>query len=154
MKRMALLLMLALPGWLFAQSSDEAASKPAREPLLPLRLVYIGNGKSPRAEQFAGFLKKHFATVTIADREGFKPKAAVDADVVLFDWSQSDMPIGPAAEAPAEKWRSWWKENKPYLFFSDTGGFRWYVDPLAKARGVSTAQLRGPARAKLAAPGE
>src|SRR5207237_1572661 len=74
MKRMALLLMLALPGWLFAQSSDEAASKPAREPLLPLRLVYIGNGKSPRAEHFAEFLKKHFATVTIADREGFKPK--------------------------------------------------------------------------------
>jgi len=64
------------------------------------------------------------------------------------------VPTGPAADAPAEKWSSWWRETKPYLFFSDTGGFHWYVDPLAKARGVSTAQLRGPARAKLPALGE
>jgi hypothetical protein len=27
------------------------------------------------------------------------------------------------------------------------GGYRWYLDPLAKARGVPTARLRGPMRA-------
>jgi hypothetical protein len=56
-------------------------------------------------------------------------------------------PDGPGADAPAEKWRAWWAGNRPYLFFSDTGGYRWYLDPLAKKRGVPTAKLRGPDRA-------
>ena len=46
-------------------------------------------------------------------------------------------------------WEDWFKENKPYLFFSDQGDYRWYVDPLAKKRKVPSAQLRGPARASL-----
>ncbi len=61
------------------------------------------------------------------------------------------VPDGPGAAAPAEAWRSWWRENRPYLFFSDTGGYRWYTDPLAKKRGVPTAKLRGAARATRAA---
>jgi hypothetical protein len=56
-------------------------------------------------------------------------------------------PEGPGADAAAEKWRSWSAENRPYLFFSDTGGYRWYVDPLAKRRAVPTERLRGPAPA-------
>jgi hypothetical protein len=47
----------------------------------------------------------------------------------------------------AGDWESWFKENKPYLFFSDQGDYRWYVDPLAKKRKVPSAELRGPARA-------
>jgi hypothetical protein len=54
---------------------------------------------------------------------------------------------GPGAEAPAEEWRAWTVKNRPYLFFSDAGGYRWYVDPLARRRGVPTAELRGQARA-------
>jgi hypothetical protein len=60
-------------------------------------------------------------------------------------------PEGPGAEASADEWRSWWQKNRAYLFFSDTGGYRWYLDPLAKKRGTPTAQLRGPARATLPA---
>jgi hypothetical protein len=56
-------------------------------------------------------------------------------------------PDGPGADASREKWRAWWKANERYLFFSDTGGYLWYIDPLAKKRGVKTADLRGPARA-------
>ena len=56
----------------------------------PLHVLYLGNSKSPRAVQFADFLKKHFAKVTVADRGNFKPSAANDADVVVFDWSQSE----------------------------------------------------------------
>jgi hypothetical protein len=59
-------------------------------------------------------------------------------------------PDGPGADAPAERWGRWLEENKAYLFFSDTGGYRWYVDPLARRRGIATAVLRGPARATLA----
>ena len=45
------------------------------------------------------------------------------------------------------EWSAWLDENRPYLFFSDQGDYRWYVDPLARKRGVPSAQLRGPARA-------
>jgi hypothetical protein len=47
----------------------------------------------------------------------------------------------------ASGWTAWLKENCRYLFFSDQGDYRWYVDPLAKRRGVPTAELRGPKRA-------
>jgi hypothetical protein len=56
-------------------------------------------------------------------------------------------PVGAVAEGSFAAWNSWWQTNKPYLFFSDSGGYRWYVDPLAKKRSVPTAELRGPARA-------
>jgi hypothetical protein len=59
------------------------------------------------------------------------------------------VPDGPDPEGSAEQWKNWQTENEHYLFFSDTGGYRWYVDPLAKTRGVSTSSLRGPARATL-----
>ena len=60
------------------------------------------------------------------------------------------VPEGPGADAPVEKWRLWLAENGPHLFFSDTGGYRWYIDPLAKRRGIPTVKLRGTARATLA----
>jgi hypothetical protein len=47
----------------------------------------------------------------------------------------------------ADAWEQWFKENRAYLFFSDVGDYRWYVDPLAKRRGIPSAALRGPARA-------
>lgn len=50
-------------------------------------------------------------------------------------------------DAGADKWSAWWTENKLYLFASDAGDYRWYIDPLAKQRGVPTSQLRGIARA-------
>jgi hypothetical protein len=56
-------------------------------------------------------------------------------------------PDGPGGDASADKWAAWWAENRPYLFFSDVGGYRWYLDPLAKNRGVPTSKLRGPDRA-------
>jgi hypothetical protein len=59
------------------------------------------------------------------------------------------IPEAPGGDASAEVWRSWAKENRPYLFFSDMGGYRWYIDPLAKRKGIPTAKLRGPARATL-----
>jgi hypothetical protein len=55
------------------------------------------------------------------------------------------------AEASAEMWREWLRKNRPYLFFSDTGGYRWHIDPLAKRRGIPSERLRGPARATLPA---
>jgi len=57
------------------------------------------------------------------------------------------VPCGPSPDAPSAEWTAWYEEHRPALFFTDLGGYRWYVDPLAKARGVPTEELRGPARA-------
>ena len=56
-------------------------------------------------------------------------------------------PEGPGAGAGAEAWEQWWHDNSAYLFYSELGGYRWYVDPLAKKRGVPAKDLRGPLRA-------
>ncbi len=45
------------------------------------------------------------------------------------------------------QWKDWFAENGNYLFFSDQADYRWYVDPLAKKRGIPSADLRGTARA-------
>lgn len=55
-------------------------------------------------------------------------------------------PDGPEGTR-AETWQRWWDENQAYLFFSESGWYRWYVDLLAKKRGVATADLRGARRA-------
>jgi hypothetical protein len=57
------------------------------------------------------------------------------------------VPCGPADDASPHDWRRWHSENQPYLIFSDSGGFRWYVDQLARQRQVPTIHLRGTARA-------
>jgi hypothetical protein len=56
-------------------------------------------------------------------------------------------PDGPGRDATRQAWSDWCKANADYLFFGEVGGYRWYLDPLAKARGVPTARLRGPMRA-------
>jgi hypothetical protein len=56
-------------------------------------------------------------------------------------------PEGPGRAADASAWRAWWREHQPYVFFSEAGWYRWYVDPLAKKRAVPTARLRSAARA-------
>ena len=60
------------------------------------------------------------------------------------------VPDGPGATAVAAAWTKWIAEHRDYVYFSDVGGYRWFVDPLAKAREVPTAQLRGAKR--VAAP--
>jgi hypothetical protein len=59
---------------------------------------------------------------------------------------QRYVPMGPTS-APADAWEKWWKENRAYAFASDDGDYRWYIDPLAKKRGVPASELRGPKRA-------
>lgn len=69
-------------------------------------------------------------------------EAAVRASALLARYSPVDVAV-----TTADAWEAWLKENRPYLFFSDAGDYRWYVDPLAKKRRVPTGKFRGPARA-------
>jgi hypothetical protein len=57
-------------------------------------------------------------------------------------------PEGPGDASP-DAWQAWWQSNELYLFYTERGGYRWYVDPLAKKRGVPSDKLQGPARARL-----
>ena len=55
-------------------------------------------------------------------------------------------PEGPGAAGDAAAWEKWWQDNSSYLFYSELGGYRWYVDPLAKKRGIPASKLHGPLR--------
>ncbi len=61
------------------------------------------------------------------------------------------VPIGPSA-GDSNAWASWWQENQPFAFGSDAGDYRWYIDPLAKKRGVPITVMRGPNRASRPFP--
>jgi hypothetical protein len=61
------------------------------------------------------------------------------------------VPTGPKVGG-VDVWIAWWKENQPYAFACDEGDYRWYIDPLAKKRGVPTSDLRGSKRADLTSP--
>ena len=56
------------------------------------------------------------------------------------------VPVGPGA-GDSNAWASWWKENQRFAFASDAGDYRWYIDSLAKKRGVPCRTMRGPKRA-------
>ena len=60
---------------------------------------------------------------------------------------QRYVPCGPGDDATPAAWRTWYRENSPFLFALDTGNYHWYIDPLAKKRNIPTANLHGPARA-------
>jgi hypothetical protein len=70
-------------------------------------------------------------------------KTSATAATVLARYA----PEGPGVKASAERWEKWWQENSPYLFYSELGCYRWYVDPLARKRGIPTKDVRGPRRA-------
>jgi hypothetical protein len=72
---------------------------------LPLRVLYVGNDRD-RATDHESLLKKHFARVTVARRDGFDPALARDADVVLLDWSQAEGPVDKAV-SPFGKLEDW-----------------------------------------------
>lgn len=82
-----------------------------------LRILYLGNPDSPRAKEFETFLKKHFATVTLAKRDGFTPAAAAGADVVLLDWSQSEGDLAKT-DVPLGRFDDW---TKPTVLLNHAG---------------------------------
>jgi hypothetical protein len=82
------------------------------------------------------FFNRTFAGLTVGAEPGARARRLLERYV----------PTGPKSGQAAE-WNSWWKENRAYLFASDAGDYRWYIDPLAKKRGVPSSELRGPKRA-------
>jgi hypothetical protein len=87
------------------------------------------------------FDKPAFFDKMIAGLEGDAPESERAARLL-----QRYVSCGPR-NANADQWSSWWQANRVYMFASDSGDYRWYIDPLAKKRGVPTTDLRGIKRA-------
>jgi hypothetical protein len=102
---------LTLAGLVSAAGADD---RPARQ---PQRLLYLGNAKTERAREFAEFFRRHFASVEVAEREGFDPRRAAKADVVVLDWSQRDPRTKPPT-SPLGKRADW---GKPTVLLGSAG---------------------------------
>src|SRR6266513_4545023 len=83
-----------------------AAPLMASETKQPLRVLYVGKTKKERANEFEKLLRTHFADVTIVDRTDFEPAATKGADVVVFDWSQSDSNL-ESTKVPFGRFEDW-----------------------------------------------
>jgi hypothetical protein len=104
----------SIPALLGLAAVSLGGDRPAR---LPQRVLYVGNAKSPRAKEFAHFLRQHFARVEVAEREGFDPARARRADVVVLDWSQRDPRTKPPT-SPLGKRSAW---DKPTVLLGSAG---------------------------------
>ncbi|HKI20716.1 MAG TPA: hypothetical protein VKA15_22690 [Isosphaeraceae bacterium] len=83
--RHAFLVVLALVSINFAAVADD-------EPRgRPLRVLYVGNIDTGRGWAYARFLGEKFSLVGASDRKTFDPGSVGDIDVVVLDWSQSDI---------------------------------------------------------------
>jgi hypothetical protein len=141
-------------------------SKPVYQALEPL----TDGGRKQWCEEFVPYLHADEEGKLAVDEEAKQfaapPNQEIFIQKAIAELRRNDAPAGvrrllaryvpdgPGAGATPGAWETWWRENKPYVFFSDSGGYRWYVDPLAKKRSVPTAKLRGPARADLPDPGD
>lgn len=132
-----------------------------------LRKALHGKTRAELAKWYGatrGFLRADARAKFVVDEEarefGVAPDSPEFVAAAIASWNKSTadgpigrrlllryVPSGPGADAPAQAWQAWWDKNRRYLFFSDTGGFCWLIDPLARRRGVPTRALRGPARA-------
>ncbi len=54
-----------------------------------LKVLYVGDVGTPRAQQFTDFLKQNAGRFETAVRGAFKPNQAEGFDVVVLDWPQS-----------------------------------------------------------------
>jgi hypothetical protein len=112
-----LVLLSAGSGW----AIDDAVSHRS------LRVLYVGNANTDRGRAYTKFLGEQFTLVRSADRTSFDPKSAAAADVVVLDWSQSDI-VRPAAgnvsfserdlKSPLGARSAW---NKPTVLLGSAG---------------------------------
>ncbi len=87
---------------------------------------------------------REFIAATIAAAYGGNADRAATAKELLERY----LPSGPHEADTLKAWSTWRQENEDYLFFSDTGGFHWYIDPLAKKLGKSPQDLKGSLRVR------
>lgn len=111
--------LLLIVGVLLSVPAGGATGEPIDEPP-PLSVLYLGNASTPRAKQFMEFLDGRFQSVRVVNRNDFDAKSAADFDVVLLDWSQSDVDLSKMGEiqsplGPRDEW------TKPTVLLGSAG---------------------------------
>ena len=86
--------------------------------LRKLNVLYVGDLGTPRASQFAGFLKTNVSRLETASRNTFKPEQAGPFDVVLLDWPQSGTTLRELNSAPLGDRAAW---TKPTVLLGSAG---------------------------------
>ena len=87
--------------------------------LRDLKVLYVGNTKSPRAADYKAFLSTNVARVEVAARVGFDPAKASEFDVVLLDWSQAESRGAfPPRQSPLGERNAW---TKPTVLLGSAG---------------------------------
>ena len=100
-----------------AALSLAAAAKAAD--LDTVKVLYIGDTGTPRAQQFTGFLSKNVGRVEAVSRKDFKPADAAPFDVVLLDWPQSQTAREERkGQSPLGDRAAW---NKPTVLLGSAG---------------------------------
>lgn len=84
-----------------------------------LKLLYVGDSESARAQEFTGFLEMNVGSVEFASRENFQPQRAKGFDVVLLDWPQSSEARLERGMGSPLGTRSTW--NKPTVLLGSAG---------------------------------
>jgi hypothetical protein len=62
------------------------ADAPTTAPQSDLRVIYYGHKGTPRQQDFAAFLGKHFKQAQSRDMKEFKEEQTREYDVILFDY--------------------------------------------------------------------
>src|SRR5262249_13965362 len=84
-----------------------------------IKVLYVGDTGTPRAQHFLGFLSKNVGRVEAASRKDFAPADAADFDVVLLDWPQSNTAREERkARSPLGDRAAW---NKPTVLLGSAG---------------------------------
>jgi hypothetical protein len=97
-------LSIALTLTLAAGGSAVAADDSSR--MGHLRVLYVGNTGTERGRSYVKFLDEKFALVSAVDRRKFDPGSLPDVDVVVLDWSQSDIDYNSRAARNPAGWES------------------------------------------------
>lgn len=95
-------------------------SSSAASDLAKLKVVYVGDVGTPRAEEFESFLHQNVGQVVVVSRGEFKPADAETADVVLLDWPQSERTQGEwkSGHSPLGDRAQW---HKPTVLLGSAG---------------------------------
>jgi len=103
--RILSVLIFAAATGITAHAQTDATQEHA--PKIELKLLFIGaapdaqgknTDRAARTRGFADFLGGEFTSVRVVARDGFDPQSTGDADVVLLDWSQTEVDISKMRE--------------------------------------------------------
>ena len=104
-----------------------------------LRILCTTGPTEGRTDDFVKFLSEHFVKVDTTDYESFRSNRAVETldklIELLGDEAHAETAKRLLARYTAEsfdsppQWRQWFEENKDRLYFSDVGGYKFFIVP-------------------------